>query len=358
MAKYLDMVNINTYDYRGYWDGKTGHHSPIRDKTNKGDDDMDNMMSYYTNKGFAKTQINVGVPLYGQTFQLASPLAAHGLSAATIGPGMPGEFTQQQGMLSYAEICKNVKYNMLTKVAGSNDQGPYAYNTRSGLWVGYDDIKSASLKAAYVRDKGYGGAAIWTLDFDDFNNLCCNGPSPILRAVHRTLQGQSDNVNPNCQRPLPVVTPPPPEFDIWDDGNQAGQGVITTTKQPVQNWTPPTSKRPVQNWTPPTTIKTTTKRTTTRQTTTARPTTKRTTTRRPSGNKPVLGQLTGKACDRTNQKYTKNKENCSSYYRCVRKRWTPKKCAPGLLFDTSTGRCNWGNIVNCGNRKSNIPLFG
>ena len=31
LSKYLDMVNINTYDYHGFWDKKTGHHSPMRD---------------------------------------------------------------------------------------------------------------------------------------------------------------------------------------------------------------------------------------------------------------------------------------------------------------------------------------
>ena len=31
LSKYLDLVNINTYDYHGFWDKKTGHHSPMRE---------------------------------------------------------------------------------------------------------------------------------------------------------------------------------------------------------------------------------------------------------------------------------------------------------------------------------------
>ena len=115
---------------------------------------------------------------------------------------------------------------MLTKVPGTNEQGPYAYNSRNGLWVGYDDIKSASEKALYVLKNGYGGATIWTLDFDDFNNACCNGPSPILTAVSRSLRKQTKHIGKvkySCARPPPVVTPSPPEFDIWDNGNE-GQG--------------------------------------------------------------------------------------------------------------------------------------
>ena len=109
---------------------------------------------------------------------------------------------------------------MLTKVSGTADQGPHAYDTRSGLWVGYDDVDSAIQKATYLLQNGYGGAAIWTLDFDDFNNLCCGGPSPILKAVSHTVRGQNNNPSSSCNRPPPVVTPPPPEFDIWDNGNE------------------------------------------------------------------------------------------------------------------------------------------
>lgn len=34
LAKYLDMANIMTYDYRGYWDSVTGHHSPLLNPPN------------------------------------------------------------------------------------------------------------------------------------------------------------------------------------------------------------------------------------------------------------------------------------------------------------------------------------
>jgi chitinase len=113
---------------------------------------------------------------------------------------------------------------MLTKVPGTADQGPYAYNTRSGLWVGYDDIESAIQKANYLVQNGFGGAAIWTLDFDDFNNLCCHGPSPILTAVSQAVRGQTNKhigrKTSRCITSPAVVTPKPPVFDIWDNGSE------------------------------------------------------------------------------------------------------------------------------------------
>jgi GH18 family chitinase len=39
--------------------------------------------------------------------------------------------------------------------------------------VGFDDPVFARTKAEYVVENGFGGAALWTADLDDFNNLCC-----------------------------------------------------------------------------------------------------------------------------------------------------------------------------------------
>ena len=60
-----------------------------------------------------------------------------------------------------------------SKNNGNNNYGPFAYSTRDKQWVGFDDMTSVATKADYIEKNGYGGAAVWTLDLDDFNNLCC-----------------------------------------------------------------------------------------------------------------------------------------------------------------------------------------
>ena len=57
--------------------------------------------------------------------------------------------------------------------------GPYAY--KGNQWISYDDPDMVTKKGKYIREKGLGGAMIWTIDFDDYQNLCCREPMPLLR---------------------------------------------------------------------------------------------------------------------------------------------------------------------------------
>jgi chitinase len=82
-----------------------------------------------------------------------------------------------------------VSSNLLTKSAGNPSRGPYAFGSNQ-QWVGYDDIDTVKAKSQLILDAGYGGAAIWTLDLDDFNNLCCQGANPLLNAASQVLRGR------------------------------------------------------------------------------------------------------------------------------------------------------------------------
>lgn len=48
----------------------------------------------------------MGVPFYGQTYTLRDE-RDNTYGAPAEGPGIPGEFTKQPGMLAYYEICDN-----------------------------------------------------------------------------------------------------------------------------------------------------------------------------------------------------------------------------------------------------------
>lgn len=58
--------------------------------------------------GADRSKIVVDIPMYGQSYRLASPNRAQ-LGAPASGPGAAGEYTQQPGMLAYYEICRRIE---------------------------------------------------------------------------------------------------------------------------------------------------------------------------------------------------------------------------------------------------------
>ena len=64
--------------------------------------------------------------------------------------------------------------------------GPYAFS--GNQWVGYDDVATVRRKSEFVMEKGYGGAMIWALDLDDFNNVCGCEKYPLLKTINRVLR--------------------------------------------------------------------------------------------------------------------------------------------------------------------------
>ena len=65
-------------------------------------------MEYLTNLGASRKKLLVGVPMYGQSYRLS--LTSHfNLGDPAAGPGTPGEYTRQPGMLAYYEICERIK---------------------------------------------------------------------------------------------------------------------------------------------------------------------------------------------------------------------------------------------------------
>lgn len=47
----------------------------------------------------------LGLAFYGQSYRLADVERQSGSGSPAAGPGEPGEFTKQPGMLAYYEIC-------------------------------------------------------------------------------------------------------------------------------------------------------------------------------------------------------------------------------------------------------------
>lgn len=100
-------------------------------------------MEYLVSKGAPREKLLVGIPFYGQSFTLTKS-NSYAEGTPTVGPGEPGEFTKQPGMLAYYEICYRTKSQNWVSSRGTLGSGPYAY--LKDQWVGYEDIASVKEK--------------------------------------------------------------------------------------------------------------------------------------------------------------------------------------------------------------------
>ncbi|CAF1366875.1 unnamed protein product [Rotaria magnacalcarata] len=214
LCKSFDFVSVMTYDYHGSWEGKTGHNSPLygmsSDKKKFREWNIKGSMNVWSVLGCPKEKLNIGLSAYGRAFTLLrepdvkirkskekkkSPI---GLKA---GAAEAGKYTREAGVLSYYEICELIEQNPSNRVLWHREMS-VPYVSSDTLWIGYDNVQSVKLKMKFLKDQGYGGVIIWSLDLDDkTGDFCKEGPFPLINAVKNELSilpNHASNANTKC----------------------------------------------------------------------------------------------------------------------------------------------------------------
>ncbi|XP_029287502.1 acidic mammalian chitinase-like [Cottoperca gobio] len=219
----LDYFHVMTYDFHGSWEHNVGENSPLY----KGPADQGSMiyfnvdyaMNYWKSNGAPAEKLLVGFPTYGHTFRLASSNTAVGAPAS--GAGAAGPFTRQAGFWAYYEICTFLKQGA-TQAWDSTQDVPYAY--KQGTWVGYDNVKSFQAKIQWLKQSGFGGAMVWSLDLDDFSGTFCGqGKYPLINTIKSGLGTGASCTSRTV--PLPPVAPTkqaPPQPSGGGGGSSSG----------------------------------------------------------------------------------------------------------------------------------------
>ena len=76
--------------------------------------------------------------------------------------------------------CKKISFRLYVPIA-------YSIRTPGRTWVGYDDADMIIHKGKYILSKNLGGAVVWDISMDDFQNSCNGGINPLLSSLSRTL---------------------------------------------------------------------------------------------------------------------------------------------------------------------------
>ncbi|CAB4066609.1 E3.2.1.14 [Lepeophtheirus salmonis] len=213
MGKYMDLINVMTYDYHGWWPGHTftGHNSPLyglpEEETNITHPgyhfNSNYSMNYYVQNGAPKEKLLMGFGAYGRGFQLADPNENGFYAKATNGISA-GKYTATIGYWGFNEYCElmQTENSQWTLVRDPRVVAPYIY--KGNQWFSFDDIQSIKIKSEYILEQGFRGGFVWSIDSDDFLGLCGEGKFPLLTTMNNVLNGGI---------PTPEPTPEPTTRD-------------------------------------------------------------------------------------------------------------------------------------------------
>uniref|UniRef100_A0A914BXL7 GH18 domain-containing protein n=1 Tax=Acrobeloides nanus TaxID=290746 RepID=A0A914BXL7_9BILA len=163
MVKYVDFINVMTYDYYAAWNGPqgciTGPPAQLYGGANANtlSQNVNTTMNYYACVTLQVQKINLGIPFYGD---------------AVFHP---------TGLVPY------IYYNTstLTPINGVN-----------GRFLGFENPASIGYKGDYAKNFNIGGLMVWNIDQDD------SSFQMIVAVAQKASQLSVDNaIKYNCVLP-------------------------------------------------------------------------------------------------------------------------------------------------------------
>lgn len=161
-AKYLDYINLMTYDY--YPAKQAAHHTNLYDsKTYPSTNSADRAIRAYMAAGVPASKIVMGIAFYGRNTKL-SPNAQKGLGDTILAANNYGKgytytkdsLVNQKGFVAYKdEVAK----------------APYLFNASTKEFISYDDEWSVGHKCDYVLKHQLGGVMFWEYSSDQKSYL-------------------------------------------------------------------------------------------------------------------------------------------------------------------------------------------
>ena len=167
IVKYLDFINLMSYDLHGSWENFVGHNAPLYKRADEVDEqaelNVDYAVRYWIENGAPPGMLVLGLATYGRAFKLTN--ASKYLPGSAAGDkGIEGKWTREPGFLSYYEICEHIQKNGWKIKWDAEAMTPYAHKGKN--WVGFDNEQSLEIKVNYAKEKGLGGIMFWVFDFD------------------------------------------------------------------------------------------------------------------------------------------------------------------------------------------------
>lgn len=164
IVKYLDFINVMTYDMKCGFHALAGHHTALY--TSTGDyfgNSCDQAMKLFESYEIPKEKLIMGSGFYSRKWENV-PDKNHGfLQLTPCGASFYGSY----GRLKAECIDKNgfIRY------WDDESKAPWLYNAQSKTFISYEDENSLQEKCRYILREDYAGIFFWELDDDPDREL-------------------------------------------------------------------------------------------------------------------------------------------------------------------------------------------
>ncbi len=158
LHRYLDWINVMTYDFTGGWSPVTGHHTALYGSPAS----AEAFIRQHLDAGIPSRKIVVGAAFYGRGWR-----GAYGGK-----DGLNQPYDQYESDYPYSKIAR--QYLGATGYERRWDdaaRAPYLWNPEVGRFISYDDPQSLAEKARFVRRYGLGGIMYWEQSHDPSEEL-------------------------------------------------------------------------------------------------------------------------------------------------------------------------------------------
>lgn len=162
VAKYLDYVQLMTYDLRGGYHICTGHHTNLlNDKKDISQTSAENAVKCFENAGVPREKLILGAAYYSRMWT-GVPDRENGLHQMAESTGGYGP--------SYGQLVgEYINKNGYKRFFDEEARAPWLFN--GDTFISYDDEESCREKAEYVVCNGLGGIMFWEYRLDETRTL-------------------------------------------------------------------------------------------------------------------------------------------------------------------------------------------
>jgi chitinase len=171
--RYLDYVNLMTYDFFVERGGKSGHHSNLY--ASSFDSEAPSAaasVAAFLRAGVPAKKLVLGVPFYGRGWK----------GAATVNNGLYQSASAAEGGYSWNNLKQSyIDKNGYATLWDSSAKAPYLWKEDEGRVITFDDPNSLKEKCLFVKKRMLGGVMFWEYSGDDADHT-------LLRTLREGLQ--------------------------------------------------------------------------------------------------------------------------------------------------------------------------